>query len=585
MVDVIKKLRILLSRRDKKILGFLFLASIFVSFLEMISVSLVMVFASVATNFDLILKNKYYSFLYRFLGSDSPANFVILFGLLLVVFYLFRAIILTAFTYSMSRFSQGRYKYFSVKFFKNYLNFEYKEFVSKNSANIGKIILHDTGELTAVFDSMLQIASESLNVLFIYSALLLVHWKMTLVLTVILSVKVALIVVFFSGRLKILGKNRHNLNIIMSKTYNESFWNFKLIKLSSIKEVVSSKFNQAASSLVKLTTFNSVLQLAPRLILETIGFSTLIVIIVYFVYMYKDANAIIPMISMYALAFYRFLPAINKILVSYNQINFKKQSLDSVMEYLDLEKEFLGNSVIEFNKYISFEDLSFNYNDKSKILKNVNFKIPKGQRIAFIGESGAGKSTIVDLVLGLYKPTSGNIFIDGEKLSSENIKSWRLKIGYIPQQVYLFDGTVSDNIVFGREFKESKVIEVLRKANIYEFLLKNDGINTLVGEGGILFSGGQKQRIAIARALYSDPELLVLDEATSALDNKTEAKIMDEIYRLNNDKTIIIIAHRLSTIERCNLIYKIDNSNVYLVDDLYSRTKTLTVDKYHQGQV
>jgi ATP-binding cassette, subfamily B, bacterial PglK len=568
MVEVIKKIRFLLSRRDKKWLGLLFTGSILVSFLETFSISLVMVFASIATNFDIIQKNKYYSFLYKFFGSTSNANFVVLFGFLLVVFYFFRAGIISTFTYAMSRFSQGRYRYFALCFFENYLNFNYKEFTSKNSSQISKVILNDAKDLTEVLDSLLQMVSESLNVIFIYGALVFVNWKMTLVLSVLLSLKVFFIISFFSKRLKTAGKQRHKLTIAVNKTYIESFWNFKLIKLFSTQNVVLNKFNRASSDLVKANTLNAVLQTAPRLILETVGFSMLIAAIVYVVYMYNTAAGVIPTISMYAFAFYRFLPSLNKIIASYNRINFLKPSLDSVKEYLTYQQEDLGNKKIEFKQRILLQDLYFEYDQKNKILNNTNIEIKKGQRTAFVGESGAGKSTIVDIIMGLYKSTKGKIYVDDKLLTTRNIMSWRNKIGYIPQQIYLFDGTVADNVVLGRELDEKMVIESLKKANIYNFLEKQKGIYTKVGEGGILLSGGQKQRIAIARALYSDPEILVLDEATSALDNQTEEKIMEEVYSLNKEKTLIIIAHRLSTVARCDKIYKIDNGNVYLVDDI-----------------
>ena len=193
------------------------------------------------------------------------------------------------------------------------------------------------------------------------------------------------------------------------------------------------------------------------------------------------------------------------------------------------------------------------------VLNQINLKIKKGQKIAFIGESGSGKSTLVDLITGLYLPDTGSVKIDGQLLTKEVIKSWRKKIGYIPQSIYLFDGTVAENVVFHRPYDEEKLIQVLKKANIYDFLQKKEGLNTNVGDGGIQLSGGQKQRIAIARALYDDPEILVLDEATSALDDATEKKIMEEIYQASAGKTLLVIAHRLSTLKKCEIIYRLDN--------------------------
>jgi ABC-type multidrug transport system fused ATPase/permease subunit len=179
-----------------------------------------------------------------------------------------------------------------------------------------------------------------------------------------------------------------------------------------------------------------------------------------------------------------------------------------------------------------------------------------------VGKSGAGKSTLVDMIAGLYSPDSGSIKLDGEKISDKNIQSWRTKIGYIPQQVYLFDGTVAENVCFGKEINKSKLEDVLKKANIFDFLQAKKGLQTRVGEGGVQLSGGQKQRIAIARALYGDPEVMILDEATSALDNETEKKIMEEMYKISKEKTLIIIAHRLSTIQGCDVIYEVSDGQI-----------------------
>jgi ABC-type multidrug transport system fused ATPase/permease subunit len=181
-----------------------------------------------------------------------------------------------------------------------------------------------------------------------------------------------------------------------------------------------------------------------------------------------------------------------------------------------------------------------------------------------VGPSGAGKSTLADIIMGILHLSDGQILIDGQKLTYNNLRDWRSKIGYIPQQIYLFDGTVAENVVFGREYDEQKLVYALKKSNIYDFLMAQDGLKSRVGEAGIKLSGGQKQRIAIARALYGDPEILVLDEATSALDSKTEDLIMNEIYKINEDKTLIVIAHRLTTIEKCDIVYKVVDGKILL---------------------
>ena len=210
----------------------------------------------------------------------------------------------------------------------------------------------------------------------------------------------------------------------------------------------------------------------------------------------------------------------------------------------------------------------FGYLDNKPVLKDANIIIKKGERIAFVGESGAGKSTIADILMGLYTPNSGSVLIDNIALTEDNLKAWRSKIGYVPQNIHLFDGTVADNVVFSRDYEDAKLISALKRAHIYDDLLAKNGLDTRVGDMGIMISGGQKQRIALARALYENPEVLVFDEATSALDHETESKIMDEIYSIDKNTTLIIIAHRLTSIERCEKIYKIEKGHVFSIDNV-----------------
>jgi ATP-binding cassette subfamily B protein len=342
-----------------------------------------------------------------------------------------------------------------------------------------------------------------------------------------------------------------------------SFGNFKFIKLKGNEQEVVEQFKKASEQISRSNIIFQTLNTTPRLFLETIGFSLVAFVVVYLVLKYqRDINVFLPLLSLFVLGLYRLLPSVNRIYNSFNSILFHLKSLDLIHNDLIYEPEELGDEPIEFKKEIQLKNIHFSYVPNKPILRGVNLTIKKGEKVGIIGESGKGKSTLVDLIIGLYKPTKGEILVDGVPLNSKNIKSWRKKIGYIPQQIYLIDGTVAENVAFGEEIDEERVREVLKMANLLDFLEKeHEGIYTYIGENGVKLSGGQKQRVAIARALYSNPEILVLDEATSALDSETEARIMDEIYRIGRDKTMIIIAHRLSTLDRCDRVVNIEEIN------------------------
>ena len=560
---MIKKLQSLLTKRDKQFLVGLLLFSIVISVIETAGISVIMPFIAVATDFTLIHTNEYYSYIYNYLQFDSDVKFVVTFGIILVLFYIFRSAINLFYFYLLNRFTQGRYHLLAYRLFENYMGLPYKEFVKRNSSTLTKAIVNEAANLTTLISAVLFMMSEVFVVIFIYGMMLYVNYKITFLLTVILLVNAVVMIKTVSAKIKKAGALRAELQEKFYEVVNRSFGNFKLIKLSNhddkiLKEFASSSFGYAQANIT-----NATLGQVPRLFLEAVGFGIIVFIITYLVYKYQTNIAgALAIISMFVLALYRLMPSVNRIMASYNQIMFYYKSLDIVHSDLLYESEELGNKQIYFNEKIELSHVNFEYDENSAILKDICLTIKKGEKIAFVGESGSGKSTLVDLIIGLYKPKSGKVSIDGKLVDSETIKSWRTKVGYIPQSVYLFDGTVAQNIAFGDEVEESKIIKVLQQANIYDFLKEKKGIHTKVGEGGVMLSGGQKQRIAIARALYNDPEILVLDEATSALDSETEEKIMDEIYRVSVDKTLIIIAHRLSTIERCEKIYKIENGEI-----------------------
>lgn len=547
----INKLRKILTKKEKINLVILLFMSIFLSVLETVGISAIMPFITLASEPSKIVNNEYSKIVYNFFQFSTTTNFMIFFGLVLIGFYIFRASYSIFYNYLLNKFAFGRFHNFAFRLFKNYTNLPYKRFVKKNSAELVKTIVNESSNLSSYIQSILMMFSEVFTILFLYILLLLVDWQMTLVLTAFLGIKVLFLIFSLRNKIKKEGAIRADMQSKFYKILNETFGNFKIIKLIQNEEIIYSEFSNASFGYARANIINNTLNQLPRLSLETIGFGVLVGIVVYILFKYEDTSFVLPVISMYALALYRILPALNRILSSYNTTLFLSKSLDIMYDELSYIPPKEGIEAIEFKEKIELKNIRFEYIKGKEVLENINLTINKGDKIAFIGESGSGKSTLVDLIIGLYKPITGNIIIDELELNSENIRAYRSKVGYIPQSIYLFDGTVAENVAFGYEYDKEKIINVLKKANIYDFLSTKEGIDTKVGDGGIQLSGGQKQRIGIARALYSNPEILVLDEATSALDNETESKIMDEIYEVSNDKTLLIIAHRLSTVERC----------------------------------
>ncbi len=558
---MLNKIKSLITKKDRKILFILLCMGLILSLIEIIGIAAIMPFINIVTDPSIIISNTYFNSSYHFFGFINEKDFILTFGIVLICFYVFRAIYTVFFTYFLNKFTSYKYKSLVDIIFENYLNLQYENFITKNSSEMLKIIITDAGQLSALTTNILNFIMELFILLMIYIMLLFVNLEMTLVLTLILGLKVLLLTKTISKKIKIKGNER----VIVEKSYykiiSESLSNFKFIKLLSEQKELIEKFKVISNQFSYIQIYNNTIQILPRILLESFGFSLLIGAMIYLIVTNANTSIVISTISIYALALYRTLPAITKIINSYNNIIFHSKSLDIVYDAVHEVGTLENTKIINFNKSITLKNIYFSYKENTTILNNISIHIQKGKKIAFIGKSGGGKSTLVDLICGLYYPDKGDVFIDNKKLNNQNILSWRKKIGYIPQSIYLFDGTVSENIIFGRVYDKEKLIKVLKQANIYTLILNKDGLDTMVGEGGIQLSGGQKQRIGIARALYGNPEILVLDEATSALDTETETAIMDEIYSISEDKTLIIIAHRLSTIKRCDIKIDLDDIN------------------------
>jgi ATP-binding cassette, subfamily B, bacterial PglK len=560
-VEYFHKLRSLLNKKTKHHFLLLVGFSVFVSMVETIGITAIMPLIDITTNFDNIHSNQYYQWLFIFFGFKSDVNFVIVFGLFLFGFYIFRGGTNLLYSYIMAKFSEKLYAQTTQKLFKTYLSMPYKVFVNKNSSYLTKAIVSEATYLTNVVSSVLLMISEFFLIGFLYTVMLIANWKITLAFTLIVVINAFLLTQTISKKIKKAGLIRSEAQATFYEIINRLFGNFKHIKLQEKKRINATidEFSNVVNEYSKANVANTFFNSFPRVFLEAIGFSLIVLLLIILIYLSQsNISFILPTLSLFVLALYRLLPSVNRIIISYNILMYHHKAIDIISEELETSQENLLNETLEFKDKIELKNVNFSYQERT-VLENINLTISKGEKIAFVGESGSGKSTLVDLIIGLCRPNKGEIRIDSKLIDDSNLQNWRSKIGYIPQHVYLFDETIKENVCCGRVFDKELLNKVLKQANIFDFLQTKQGISTFVGEGGIQLSGGQKQRIAIARALYGQPGVLVLDEATSALDDKIEKQIMDEIYKISKDKTLIIIAHRLSTISGCDHIYKVQD--------------------------
>ncbi|WP_462351483.1 ABC transporter ATP-binding protein [Fusobacterium varium] len=561
---LIKQLERLFSKKEiKKLLG-ITVFSIIISLSEVVGLSIIVPFMAMVTNQSIIFENRYLKLIYNFFNFESTKNFIFYFGITIVIIFIIKNVLNIFFNYILVSFSRNSYHQFTCKLMKNYLKYPYQNFIKKNSNDLMKNITTEANLLVILIQYFLMMLSEICVVFFIYLVMLYIDFKITLFVTVFMGINILLIKYLVLNKTKKWGTERSKAIEEYYQIIGSTFGNYKFIKLQSNDEKIMNNFQNSCNKYIKVDKKYMSSQPVPRLILEFLGFSIVVVLIIFSVMMYDENGLakIMPVISIFFIGLYRILPSVNRCINYYQIILFYRNSLNIIVDELESEVENIEKNPIEFNKNIELKNICFEFEEGKEVLKNINLNIFKGEKAAFVGESGSGKTTLVDLITGLYKPKNGNIYLDNIKLEDKNIGYWRQSIGYIPQEVYLFDGTIADNVVFNREYNEERLIESLKKARIWEFLNKKEGIKTIVGDRGIMLSGGQKQRIAIARALYDDPEVLVLDEATSALDSETEEEIMKEIYDVSKDRTLIIIAHRLTTLKDCDRIFVINNGEV-----------------------
>jgi ATP-binding cassette, subfamily B, bacterial PglK len=453
----------------------------------------------------------------------------------------------------------------------------YEFYLNENTADLGKNVLSEVQQLTNNFLlPLIKIITSGIVTIVIVLLLLYVEFKTTLIAAAVLILLYALIYIYYSGRLKIGGKRRLQENKERYKKASEALSGIKDIKVLGVEIFFIQRFSIHSSEFSRLQSWYQVVGRVTRYLMEIVAFGGIVGLIVFLVARSISTDEIIPLVSFFAFAGYRLMPALQEVFNSATTFKFNKAVLDQVhkdMSTSDLRDQRKDDSdnqaeALKFKKGIRLENVNFSYSKgKKNALKDITIDIPKNKFIAFIGETGSGKTTLIDVLLGLLKPSKGGLYVDDNQIKGEKVKRWQASVGYVPQQIYLSDDTVARNIAFGLPDKMidmEQVRKVSKMANLDNFIedeLK-DGYQTMIGERGIRLSGGQKQRIGIARALYHDPQVLLLDEATSSLDDETEKEVLAAIEDVSKLKTMIVIAHRLTTVKNSDWIYVLKNGRI-----------------------
>tara|TARA_B100001057_G_C22871767_1_gene959302 strand:- start:2181 stop:3887 length:1707 start_codon:yes stop_codon:yes gene_type:complete len=544
------------------------------AFVEMLGLASILPFIGVLSNPEIIDTNNYLRETYNYVenfGIKTRKEFIFFLGIfvfvLLIVSLTFKATI----TYLQVRFNTTCQYNIGRRILKGYLNKPYSWFLNRNSSELGKNILTEVNTVVSNgLSPLVNLVVQSIMTLTILSLLIVVDPKLALTIGLILGL---FYVIVYRSLLDILNKKsreRFKDNKWRFTAVSEAFGAVKEIKLSGLEQTYIDRFSEPAKSLAKNQASLQVIGKLPRYAIEAIAFGGMLLIVLYLIAQRQNFTDAVPIIALYVFAGYRLMPTVQQIYISATQLRSIIPALNALYEDIStLEKpKKKTDNQISFNNSIVLSNLDFNYpNSKNLALKNINVKIKAGTKVGIIGTTGSGKTTLIDLILGLLEPTKGKLKVDDKLINIDNLRPWQSLIGYVPQQIYLADDTIAANIAFGEDPKNIKLkdIESVAKiTNIHDFISKELPFKyqTKVGERGIRLSGGQIQRIGIARAIFRKPKILVLDEATSALDNLTEKLVLDELYNFNKNATIILITHRVTSIKKCDNIYLIDRGEI-----------------------
>jgi ABC-type bacteriocin/lantibiotic exporter with double-glycine peptidase domain len=572
-MNPIKKIIALLTLDEKKKGIFLFFLVLMMALLDAIGVASIVPFIAVLSNPKIIESNVILFKIYQDYNFSSTQEFLFFLGIVVFFLVIFSTALKAFTTYSQLRFSLLCEVSIGKRMVESYLSNPYKWFLTRHSASLGKSILSDVN--TVVFNGLfplLTLVVQGMVAMMLLGLLLTVDRWLALSVGIFLGATYLIIFKLVSNLLHKKGAASVEANNRRYTAISEAFGAIKDVKLRGLEEVYVNLFAKPAEIFAKKQASLQIISQMPRFALEAISIGGILLIIFYLMNQFGKFSEVLPIISLYVFAGYRLMPALQQMYHAYSQIRFNQELINSL--YGDLisnktgEKLLLNDKLIQFNNSITINNIKFTYpNSPKPALRGISLNIPKYNSIAIIGSTGSGKSTLIDLVLGLLDADSGHISVDDQVINDKNKREWQNIIGYVPQQIFLIDSSIADNIAFGvppSEVDMSRVVEVAKMASLHNFIVGNlpQGYLTAVGERGARLSGGQRQRIGIARALYHDPQILVLDEATSSLDSITELAVMESISALAHKVTMITIAHRLSTVKNCDVIYILEDGAI-----------------------
>ncbi len=572
MAEILKKMNVLLDKKQKHTMAAMVVMMIVGAILEACSVSMIIPVVEVVIDEHAVEKYDIVAAVYHGLHMQSIKQFSLVMMSVLILLFILKNLYLFWQMKFMYRFVYTNQFRTSERMMKNYLRKGYEFYLNADTAVIQRNITSDVNNMYALILALLQLISETIVFLFLLAVLLVSDWKMTAVIAVLLLATLFVIKSVVKPIMNKAGKDNQDYYSGLFKWISQTVQGIKEVKVIGKEQYFTDEYIKCGMGYVnavqKYTLYNSI----PRLLIETVCIAGMVGYMMVLVATGENFAEMFSILSAFGVAALRLMPCANRINNQLTSIAFYQPFFMGVSD--NLQDEISGKNTdmgfaseteekLPVKKCIELRDITYHYpNSEQLIFDHASMEIPVGAAVGIVGTTGAGKTTVVDILLGLLEIQTGGVYADGVNIR-EKYRSWLKNVGYIPQMIFMLDDTIRKNVAFGvpeDKIDEGRLWEVLKEAQLDEFIKGlPEGLDTSIGERGIRISGGQRQRIGIARALYYDPEVLILDEATSALDDDTEAAVMDSINSLHGKKTLIIIAHRLHTIEKCDMIYRVEN--------------------------